>query len=94
MVVGVRPVTDTVKVVADGVVGETVDRDGLVTVASPVVLPASVVASLPGLPSTDFVELVAALRRRFPVELVEAPPSARRVGSLEDVRVLEALTLG
>lgn len=94
VVVGVRPVTDTVKAVADGVVGETVDREELVAVASPVVLPASVVASLGGLPSTDFVELVDALRRRYPVELVEAPPSARRVGSLEDVWVLEALTLG
>lgn len=92
VVVGVRPVTDTVKVIEDGVVGETVDREGLVAVASPVVLPASVVASLAGLPSTDFVELVAALRRSYPVELVEAPPAARRVGSPEDVRVLEALT--
>ena len=92
VVVGVRPVTDTVKVVEDGVVGETVDRAGLVAVASPVVLPASVVAALEGLPSTDFVDLVAALRRRFPVELVEAPPSARRVASEADVRVLEALT--
>ena len=36
-----------------------------------------------GLPSTDFVALVDALRRRYPVELVEAPPAARRVGSLE-----------
>lgn len=92
VVVGVRPVTDTVKVVEDGLVGETVDRAALVAVASPVVLPPDVVASLDGLPSTDFVELVAALRARFPVELVEAPPSARRVGSEEDVRVLEALT--
>ena len=92
VVVAVRPVTDTVKAVADGVVGETVDREGLVAVASPVVLPAEVVAALDGLPSTDFAELAAALRARFPVELVEAPPSARRVGSAEDVRVLEALT--
>lgn len=92
VVVGVRPVTDTVKVVDDGVVGETLDRGRLVAVASPVVLPAEVVAALGGLPSTDFVALVAALRRRYPVELVEAPASARRVGSEEDVRVLEALT--
>jgi len=94
VVVGVRPVTDTVKVVTDGVVGETVDRDGLVSVCSPVVLPASVVAALGELPSTDFVELVAHLRRRYPVELVEAPPAARRIGSIEDLRVLEALTSG
>jgi 2-C-methyl-D-erythritol 4-phosphate cytidylyltransferase len=92
VVVGVRPVTDTVKVVEEGVVGETVDRDGLVTVASPVVLPPSVLEALEEAPASDFVALVADLRRRFPVELVEAPPSARRVGSLEDLRVLEALT--
>ena len=92
VVVGVRPVTDTVKVVADGVVGETIDRDELVGVASPVVLPPSVVAALDGLPGTDFVALVDALRRRYPVELVEAPPEARRIGSEDDLRLLEALT--
>lgn len=94
VVVGVRPVTDTVKVVAEGVVGETVDREGLVAVAAPVVLPPSVVADLGGLPTQDLVELVATLRSRYPVELVEAPPAARRVGSEDDVRVLEALTAG
>jgi 2-C-methyl-D-erythritol 4-phosphate cytidylyltransferase len=92
VVVGVRPVTDTVKRVVDGVVGDTVDRAGLVSVVSPVVLPAAIVAALDHLPSDDFVDLVAALRARFPVELVEAPPTARRVGSADDVRVLEALT--
>lgn len=94
VVVATRPVTDTVKVVADGLVGETLDRDGLVAVASPVVLPPAVVADLGALPSTDFVALVAALRTAYPVELAEAPPAARRVGSEEDVRVLEALTRG
>ncbi|MDF1604934.1 2-C-methyl-D-erythritol 4-phosphate cytidylyltransferase [Nocardioides sp. YIM 152315] len=92
VVVGVRPVTDTVKAVEDGVVGATVDRDGLVAVVSPVVLPPTVVAAMDGLPTADFVGLVAALRRRYPVELVEAPPAARRVGSEDDVRLLEALT--
>ena len=94
VVVGCRPVTDTVKSVAGDVVGATVDRSSLVSVASPVVLPPSVVASLDGLPSLDFATLVAALRERFPVELVEAPPAGRRVASEEDVRVLEALTAG
>ena len=46
VVVGVRPVTDTVKVVREGVVGETVDRSALLSVASPIVLPARVVAAL------------------------------------------------
>jgi 2-C-methyl-D-erythritol 4-phosphate cytidylyltransferase len=92
VVVGVRPVTDTVKRVDDGVVGDTVDRASLVAVASPVVLPPGVVAALDALPSLDFAELVAALGERFPVALVEAPPAARRVASEDDVRLLEALT--
>ena len=92
VVVGTRPVTDTVKAVADGVFGETVDRDGLVSVASPVVLPAGVVGQLEGLPTTDLADLVGHLRSRWPVEMVEGPPSARRIGSEEEVRVLEALT--
>ena len=94
VVVGCRPVTDTVKAVADDVVGSTVDRTSLVSVASPVVLPPSVVAALGALPSLDFATLVAALRERFPVELVEAPAAGRRVASEEDVRLLEALTAG
>jgi 2-C-methyl-D-erythritol 4-phosphate cytidylyltransferase len=92
VVVGVRPVTDTVKVASDGFVGRTVDRESLVSVAAPVVLPPSVVATLGGLPTSDLAALVAALRARYPVELVEAPPSARRVGSVDDLAVLEALT--
>ena len=99
VVVGVRPVTDTVKVVADGAVGATVNRDGLVMVCSPVVLPSSIVADLLGdggsLPSTDFAELVTRLRERYGVErvtFVDAPPQARRVASEEDIEALEALT--
>jgi len=92
VVVGVRPVTDTVKQIEDGRLGRTVDRDGLVVVCSPVVLPARVVAALGGRPATDFVELVAGLRSSYDVVLVDAPPTARRVASDEDLRVLEALT--
>ncbi|MCR1784088.1 2-C-methyl-D-erythritol 4-phosphate cytidylyltransferase [Nocardioides carbamazepini] len=107
IMVGVRPVTDTVKEAhgapdgeTDGeTVGASVDRDGLVAVCSPVVLPSSVVADLLGdggrLPATDFVALVAALRQRYGADrvvLVEAPPTARRVASDADLRVLEALT--
>lgn len=98
VVVGVRPVTDTVKTVVDGAVGETLDRAELAAVAAPVVLPASVVAGLdgpdgPGLSgAVDLSELVGRLRERYEVDLVEAPPQARRVASEEDVRVLEALT--
>lgn len=103
VVVGARPVTDTVKELAAGpggdVLGATVDRDGLVVVCSPVVLPPSVVADLLGdgadLPTTDFAALVALLRERYGddrVALVEAPPEARRVASDDDIAVLQALT--
>jgi len=92
VVVGVRPVTDTVKTVADGLVGATVDRNGLVAVCSPVVLPASVCAVLEGKPRGSFAEIVTRVRQVAEVRLVEAPPEARRVASADDVRLLEALT--
>ena len=92
VVVGVRPVTDTVKVLTEGRVGDTVDRSGLVTVCSPVVLPAAVVASLDRTPDLDFAVLVESLAERFAVEQVEAPAEARRVGSDDDVALLAALT--
>ncbi|MEO6510978.1 MAG: 2-C-methyl-D-erythritol 4-phosphate cytidylyltransferase, partial [Nocardioides sp.] len=95
VVVGVRPVTDTVKELRDGLVGATLDREGLARVASPVVVPAGVVATVADLledSSRDLVGLVTALRPRTPVELVEAPPEAMRVTGGDDLRVLEALT--
>jgi len=88
-VAGVRPVTDTVKQVADGVVGATVDREGLVALAAPVVLPAGVVRSLKNAPGPDLAALVGSLPD---VELVEAPAAGRAVASEDDVRLLEALT--
>ena len=106
VVVGVRPVTDTVKTtdgshveVADEqgpaglpVVGMGPDREDLVVVTSPVVLPAGVVAALDELPSDDFGVLVAWLAERFPVLTRQAPPEGRRVAGVDDVAVLEALT--
>jgi 2-C-methyl-D-erythritol 4-phosphate cytidylyltransferase len=96
VVVGVRPVTDTVKAIVDDpdglVVGDTVDRDGLAAVASPIVLPASVVAACADWPSPDFVQAVSDLRALGQVVLVDAPASARRVETTGDVRALEALT--
>ncbi|MEI7054672.1 hypothetical protein WBG06_02540 [Nocardioides sp. CCNWLW239] len=97
VVIGVRPVTDTVKKLAieDGVpvLGETVDRSALVSVTSPIVLPPAVVAALDGWPTGDFAEIAAVLARRFPVVSIEAPPIGRRVASEEDVRLLEGLAL-
>jgi 2-C-methyl-D-erythritol 4-phosphate cytidylyltransferase len=93
VVVGVRPVTDTVAPVTDDVLGPPVDRSGLVSVASPVVLPAAVVASLPDWPQPldAPTQLVAALRRSAEVVLLEAPATARRVVDESDLAVLEAL---
>ena len=92
-VVGVRPVTDTVKVVDGGLVGDTLDRDSLLAVASPLVVPAVVVAGLAGRPVADLARAVTDLAAAgHPVETLTAPPEGRRVSSAEDVRLLGALT--
>lgn len=94
-VLGVRPVTDTVKAVSDGVVGETLDRDDLLATASPLVLPAHVVSQLEVRPSTSLARAVADLTAAgHQVESLTAPPEGRRVSSTEDLRVLDALTTG
>jgi 2-C-methyl-D-erythritol 4-phosphate cytidylyltransferase len=90
VVVGVRAVTDTIKVDLGDRLGETVDRAGLREVTSPIVLPARVVAELSVLPSGDFAEIVASLKR-FGVREVEAPATSRRVRTTADIPVLEAL---
>ena len=92
VVVAVRPVTDTVKRVEADLVGETVDREGLVAPSSPVVLPPSVVRALDDFPGHDLPAIVARLREHHLVETVEAPPEARRVTSAEEIALLEALT--
>jgi 2-C-methyl-D-erythritol 4-phosphate cytidylyltransferase len=95
VVVGVRPVTDTVKVLHGDTLGETVDREALARVVSPVVVPASRVAGAATLlsdPGIDLAALVDALRAGGPVVLLDAPPEAMRVSGPDDLRVLEALT--
>lgn len=92
VVIAVRPVTDTVKRLDGDIVAETVDRDGLLEVLSPIVLPAAVVSTLAEAPITDFAAFAADLATRFPIVTVTAPAAAARVRSLEDVRTLEALT--
>src|SRR5687767_4135159 len=62
---GVRPVTDTAKGLHSGLVGETLDRESLFQLASPVVLPSRV-----QVPAT-LAELVDELDE---VVFVEAPP--------------------
>jgi 2-C-methyl-D-erythritol 4-phosphate cytidylyltransferase len=92
IVVGVRPVTDTIKEYDGDLVGATIDRTSLVAVASPIVLPASVVAELDLLAVGDFAALVDTLRNRWPVRFIDAPPLARRVADEDDLSVLEALS--
>lgn len=91
VVVGVRPVTDTIKTVTGALVGETVDRDSLWTVTSPVVLPPVVVSALTDEPDlTDFAALVTSLRERCEVVFVEAPSLGRRIEDGSALLLLEA----
>jgi 2-C-methyl-D-erythritol 4-phosphate cytidylyltransferase len=99
VVVGVRPVTDTVKEYdaatgpgEAGTLGATLDRDELMCVTSPVVLPAAVVAALDELVTDDLAELVAELARRFPVRHLPAPPLGRRITDEADLEVLSAFS--
>ncbi|GAA1477875.1 hypothetical protein GCM10009623_23210 [Nocardioides aestuarii] len=91
---GVRTVTDTLKAVVDGRITETIDRDALVTVTSPVLVPATALdagdVSAP-MPVDDGAALVAWLRRRVEVELVRAPSLGRRIEDVRAVRLLESL---
>jgi 2-C-methyl-D-erythritol 4-phosphate cytidylyltransferase len=90
--VGVQPVTDTIKATADGLVGQTVDREALWAVTSPVVLPASVVATLDAWPDADdLTALVTRLRAAREVRFLEAPALGRRVEDLSSLALLEAL---
>lgn len=92
-VIGVRPVTDTVKVVDGHLAGATLDRDALLAVTSPLVVPAAVLAELPVRPHVDLARAVADLAAAGQrVETLAAPPEGRRVSSAEDVRLLDALT--
>lgn len=96
VVVGVLPVTDTVKdlVERDGAtyVAQTHDRERLRRVASPLVLPPSVIVELDDWPDDDLGRAVAALRSTRPVLFEPAPAAAARVSSPNDVRRLAALT--
>jgi 2-C-methyl-D-erythritol 4-phosphate cytidylyltransferase len=96
VVAAVLPVTDTVKELVDTpggpVVGATWGRDGLHHLASPLVLPPRVLASLDDWPADDFAGALSALRAEHDVSLVEAPSSAMRVHDAADLARLEALT--
>ena len=90
VVVGVRPVTDTIKEYDGHVVGATIDRESLLQVVSPIVLPAAVLASLDEL-VVDFAELVSTLMKTQPVTFLPAPAQARRIVDESDLPLLEAI---
>jgi 2-C-methyl-D-erythritol 4-phosphate cytidylyltransferase len=99
VVVGVRPVTDTIKEYAAAtdsgqprLLGATLDREDLVCVTSPVVLPAAVVAALDELDADDLAALVARISERFPVRHLPAPALGRRIVGESDLEVLVALS--
>lgn len=92
VVVGYRPVTDTVKVAEGDVLGAGVDRAGLRAVASPVVVPAAVLAQLETLDASDFPALVARLAKIAPLHWYEVPPVGRRIADAGDLVLLEALS--
>ena len=92
VVVGHRPVTDTIKRSDGDRLGQTVDRADLRAVTSPVVVPAAVLAGLDRLDTSDFPTLVATLATGHEVVWLEAPPLARRVRDADDLADLEALS--
>ncbi len=92
VVVGVRPVTDTIREYDGRVLGAACDRDDLICVTSPVVLPAGVVAALDRIEVGDLARFVAELARTFPVRYVEAPTLGRRIGEQNELELLEALS--
>lgn len=91
--VAVRPVVDTVKVVADGVVTGTLNREDLRMIGSPVVMPADRMAAIPrlGAKLADLASLVATLRGVCEVVLVPGDPAAGRVEDPSSIPLLTAL---
>ena len=92
VVVAVRPVTDTVKEYDGEQVGATHDREELMSVTSPIVLPATVVAALDELATDDLPDFVDQLAQRFPVRYLPAPPLGQRIVDEDDLEVLGALS--
>lgn len=95
--VGIRPVTDTVKqVLSDergAFLGETVDRDTVAAVTAPLVVPdAAALSGMTG--AADVAVVVAELRRRGTVALVEVGALSRRVADASDLELLGALWAG
>lgn len=92
IVVGFRPVTDTVKRHDGDVLGETVDRSALREVTTPLVIPAAVLDGMDGLDAADFPALVADLAHLAEISWLEAPAIGRRISAPEELGYLEALS--
>lgn len=103
VVAAARPVTDTVKVLAGPVIGGTIDREDLLTITSPVVIPPDRIGDLLALgpdsgqdldlDSVRFVDLVAALvADQGGVRFCEAPALGARVHDPADLKMLEGLS--
>ncbi|KQS68570.1 2-C-methyl-D-erythritol 4-phosphate cytidylyltransferase [Modestobacter sp. Leaf380] len=96
VLVGVRPVTDTIKEVVDGAVVGTVDRDALSALASPLVIGADLLDGLARrLPRagqlTDLTAVLAALDGSARLVPHEVPSAGRRLSDADDVVLMECL---
>lgn len=96
VVVGVRPVTDTIKEVVDGAVVHTIDRAALAALAAPVVIGPDLLDPLSArFPRAgdlaDLADVVQTLTTLGTVAPLEVPSSARRVSDEFDVELLECL---
>lgn len=96
-VVGIRPVTDSLKEIADGWVSSTVERDTMAVLASPVVFAADVVAPLARVLPTvgelaDLVAVVGALGALCRLRSVTVPSAGRRIADADDLAVLAAVS--
>lgn len=97
VVVGIRPVTDSLKGVVDGWLCSTVERDTMAVLASPVVFAADVVAPLARVLPTvgqlsDLVAVVGALGPLRRLRSVTVPSAGRRITDADDLAVLAAVS--
>lgn len=95
-VLGVRPVTDTLKRVEEGELSSTIERDLMAALASPVVFAADAVEPLTRLLPTagdlgDLAALVGALAGLCRLRGLEVPSAGRRIGDADDLAVLTVL---
>jgi 2-C-methyl-D-erythritol 4-phosphate cytidylyltransferase len=92
-IVAVRPVVDTIKIAPGGVVAQTLDRDSLRVVGSPIVVSTRDLVSADDLAAVlgDPTRLVAYLRSVSTPHLVTAPAAARRIEDLSGLRLTAAV---